>query len=617
MIYTSGSTGRPKGVPGDPRATWRGCSTPPTPGSASARDDVWTLFHSYAFDFSVWEIWGALLYGGRLVVVPYAVSRSPDAVPRPAAARAGHGAQPDALGVPPARSRPTRRGAPRRGAGAALRDLRRRGARSCERCAPGSSATATRSRGWSTCTASPRPRCTSPTGRSRRDDLEARRGSSIGAPDPRPRASTCSTRTLQPVADRRRRRDRTSAAPASRAATCDRPELTAERFVAGPLRRAAGRCALYRTGDLAPARCRRRHRVPRPHRPPGEDPRLPHRARRDRDRCCCAHPERARVRGRRPRRTRPAAKRLVAYVVPTAAAAADAPSCARLLRERPARVHGAGGLRRAGGAAADRERQARSPRAAGAAARSGPSWRTAVSRAARRRLETRVCAGVRRSARASTASGALDNFFELGGNSLLAVLRADRAARKARGSRAAGRRRLLPATRRRARWRRPLRRAAAEAGAAARRAAGAPRARAGAANPSRSSAWPAASPARADVEEFWDNLLRGPRDASRFFDDGELDPRVAAALRGDPALRAGARRARRRRAVRRRASSASRPQRSRADGSAAAPLPRALLGASSAAATCPTRYAGAGRRVRAACTTTPTSSSHVAARAPT
>ncbi|CAM5259549.1 Amino acid adenylation domain protein OS=Streptomyces sp. ACT-1 OX=1609288 GN=SACT1_7093 PE=4 SV=1 [Streptomyces griseus subsp. griseus] len=33
--------------------------------------DVWTLFHSYAFDFSVWELWGALLYGGRVVVVPY------------------------------------------------------------------------------------------------------------------------------------------------------------------------------------------------------------------------------------------------------------------------------------------------------------------------------------------------------------------------------------------------------------------------------------------------------------------------------------------------------------------------------------------------------------------
>ena len=39
--------------------------------------DTWTLFHSYAFDFSVWEIWGALLYGGKLVVVPYWISRSP------------------------------------------------------------------------------------------------------------------------------------------------------------------------------------------------------------------------------------------------------------------------------------------------------------------------------------------------------------------------------------------------------------------------------------------------------------------------------------------------------------------------------------------------------------
>ena len=41
--------------------------------------DVWTMFHSVAFDFSVWEIWGALLYGGRLVIVPYWVSRSPEA----------------------------------------------------------------------------------------------------------------------------------------------------------------------------------------------------------------------------------------------------------------------------------------------------------------------------------------------------------------------------------------------------------------------------------------------------------------------------------------------------------------------------------------------------------
>ena len=80
MIYTSGSTGRPKGVVVTARATSAGCS-PATrgAGSASERTTCWTLFHSFAFDFSVWEIWGALLYGGRLVVVPYGVSRSPEA----------------------------------------------------------------------------------------------------------------------------------------------------------------------------------------------------------------------------------------------------------------------------------------------------------------------------------------------------------------------------------------------------------------------------------------------------------------------------------------------------------------------------------------------------------
>ena len=40
--------------------------------------DVWTLCHSYAFDFSVWEIWGALLHGGQLLVVPSDVVRAPD-----------------------------------------------------------------------------------------------------------------------------------------------------------------------------------------------------------------------------------------------------------------------------------------------------------------------------------------------------------------------------------------------------------------------------------------------------------------------------------------------------------------------------------------------------------
>ncbi|MEV7094869.1 non-ribosomal peptide synthase/polyketide synthase [Amycolatopsis sp. NPDC051045] len=76
VIYTSGSTGLPKGVVIPHRNVTRlFAATDARFGFGS--DDVWTLFHSYAFDFSVWEIWGPLLHGGRLVVVPHAVSRSP------------------------------------------------------------------------------------------------------------------------------------------------------------------------------------------------------------------------------------------------------------------------------------------------------------------------------------------------------------------------------------------------------------------------------------------------------------------------------------------------------------------------------------------------------------
>ncbi|GHG84274.1 non-ribosomal peptide synthetase [Comamonas sp. JC664] len=78
VIYTSGSTGLPKGslLPHgnvmrlfDATEHWFHFDA----------NDAWTLFHSYAFDFSVWELWGALLHGGKLVVVPYLVSRSPEA----------------------------------------------------------------------------------------------------------------------------------------------------------------------------------------------------------------------------------------------------------------------------------------------------------------------------------------------------------------------------------------------------------------------------------------------------------------------------------------------------------------------------------------------------------
>jgi amino acid adenylation domain-containing protein/non-ribosomal peptide synthase protein (TIGR01720 family) len=77
VIYTSGSTGRPKGTQLTHRNVTRLLdSTQPWFGFGP--QDVWTNFHSYAFDFSVWEIFGALCTGGKLVVVPFWVSRSPD-----------------------------------------------------------------------------------------------------------------------------------------------------------------------------------------------------------------------------------------------------------------------------------------------------------------------------------------------------------------------------------------------------------------------------------------------------------------------------------------------------------------------------------------------------------
>ncbi|QSQ54056.1 non-ribosomal peptide synthase/polyketide synthase [Xanthomonas translucens pv. undulosa] len=78
VIYTSGSTGTPKGVVVAHAQVVRLLHATRTCVAPTA-GDVWTLFHSCAFDFSVWELWGALAHGGRLVVVPQHTARDPAA----------------------------------------------------------------------------------------------------------------------------------------------------------------------------------------------------------------------------------------------------------------------------------------------------------------------------------------------------------------------------------------------------------------------------------------------------------------------------------------------------------------------------------------------------------
>ncbi|QHS63363.1 non-ribosomal peptide synthetase [Chitinophaga agri] len=78
VIYTSGTTGQPKGTlitHGNVVQLLK----PDRPIYDFQATDVWTMFHSYCFDFSVWEMYGALLFGGRVVIVPGATARDPEA----------------------------------------------------------------------------------------------------------------------------------------------------------------------------------------------------------------------------------------------------------------------------------------------------------------------------------------------------------------------------------------------------------------------------------------------------------------------------------------------------------------------------------------------------------
>ena len=77
MIYTSGTTGVPKGVAVTHHNVTQLVESLDDRSGAGA-GQVWSQWHSLVFDISVWEIWGALLHGGRLVVVPEAVARSPE-----------------------------------------------------------------------------------------------------------------------------------------------------------------------------------------------------------------------------------------------------------------------------------------------------------------------------------------------------------------------------------------------------------------------------------------------------------------------------------------------------------------------------------------------------------
>ncbi|MFJ7592344.1 amino acid adenylation domain-containing protein [Streptomyces sp. NPDC097617] len=76
VIYTSGSTGRPKGVV-VPHSSVVSLLANTQPDMDFGPHDVWVQFHSYSFDFAVWELWGALAHGGELLVPEYALTRSP------------------------------------------------------------------------------------------------------------------------------------------------------------------------------------------------------------------------------------------------------------------------------------------------------------------------------------------------------------------------------------------------------------------------------------------------------------------------------------------------------------------------------------------------------------
>ena len=276
IIYTSGSTGTPKGVSVTNRNVLRLFRRPPGWFGFDERD-VWTLFHSFAFDFSVWEIWGALLHGGKLRHRPLAGSRDPDAFlellerERVTVLNQTPSAFAQLIAADAARTAPPDSGAPHR-------RLRRRGAGTRHAGGLGGTARRPRARTRSTCTASPRRRCMSPTARSAAPISKPAAAASIGQPipdlthrGPRPAPpSGTARRDRRDLRRRSRRRARLPQPPRPDRRPLHRGPDRDRRHPPLPLRRSG------------PASARRRYRVLRPQRPSGEGARLPHRDRRDR-----------------------------------------------------------------------------------------------------------------------------------------------------------------------------------------------------------------------------------------------------------------------------------------------------------------------------------------------
>lgn len=521
VIYTSGSTGRPKGCLVthanvarlfDATDAWYGFG----PG------DVWTFFHSHAFDFSVWEIWGALAYGGRVVVVPYAVTRSPadflDLLAREKVT---------VLNQTPSAFR-------------SLIEADRRAALPPEALSlryvifGGEALSFEMLRPWFERHGDARPQLVNMYGITETTvhvtyrpvalrDLEERRGSMIGVPIPDLRIDLLDEQ-LRSVADGETGEIVVSGAGVSNG-YLRRPELTAERFIDWTDPASGKTLHAYRSGDLGrrdangDIEClgRMDHQVKirgfRIETDEIENLLLRHPGVRE-----CAVIARTDHGDGEPR--------LVAYVVPASGHVPDSELRAHLARDLPQFMLPAAFVELAALPITENGKLDR--RALPAPPRQRPELAT-VFREPSTVLEKRVCQVFAEVLEIDRA-GVLDNFFELGGTSL-AVLRVIRMLE------GAGSRKLAANDF----FQEPTARALAqamgeprEAAPAAERPAPADASCGSASEPIAIIAMAGRFPGAADVEQFWDNLCAG-RDTVSFFDDATLDPSVRDALRNDPA----------------------------------------------------------------------------------